>query len=399
MFNLLTVALFLALAPAALASTWYVDGVNGNDQNDCKSPQTACKTIGHAISLASSGDTIKVAPATYTENLTISISLKILGASAKTTIVDGGGNGTVVTIPNASANVTLSELTVENGYNKARNGYGGGINNSGALTVSKSTVSGNTVENCWENKCVSYGGGIYNSGTLTLDRSTISGNVAKGVLGDILCGGFAYGGGIGNVGTVTINNSTISGNDVSCQSCCAYGGGISTDVGTVTINNSTIRGNSASGGFSAGGGILNGGTMMISNSTFSGNRAGVNGGNISGTATIQNSILANAKHGGNCYGTMTSEGYNLSDDNTCNFKGPGDYNDTKPELGTLGYHGGPTQTIPELLGSITVDHGNPKGCRDSQGHLLKTDQRGYPRPGAHKHDKRCDMGAYERQTD
>jgi hypothetical protein len=38
----LSMALFLALAPAALASTtWYVDGVNGSDINDCKSPTTA----------------------------------------------------------------------------------------------------------------------------------------------------------------------------------------------------------------------------------------------------------------------------------------------------------------------------------------------------------------------
>jgi len=96
---------------------------------------------------------------------------------------------------------------------------------------------------------------------------------------------------------------------------------------------------------------------------------------------------------------MISEGYNLSDDNTCNLNGPGDYNDTKPELGKLGNYGGPTQTIPELTGSVTIDAGNPSGCTDSQGHLLTTDQRGFPRPGKYKNDKRCDMGAYESQKD
>jgi hypothetical protein len=30
---------------------------------------------------------------------------------------------------------------------------------------------------------------------------------------------------------------------------------------------------------------------------------------------------------------------------------------------------------------------------------LKTDQRGKPRPGKYKHDHRCDMGAFERQSD
>ena len=40
--------LFLApcLAPTALASTtWYVDGVNGSDSNNCLAADTACKTI------------------------------------------------------------------------------------------------------------------------------------------------------------------------------------------------------------------------------------------------------------------------------------------------------------------------------------------------------------------
>jgi hypothetical protein len=44
--SLLPPTLFLALAPAALASTtWFVDGVNGSDSNDCKSAATACKTM------------------------------------------------------------------------------------------------------------------------------------------------------------------------------------------------------------------------------------------------------------------------------------------------------------------------------------------------------------------
>src|SRR5215467_5477710 len=113
--RLLLVPLFLALSPIALANpTGYVDGVNGNDSNDCKSRQTACKTIGHAISLASSGDTIGVGPATYTENLTIGISLTIVGSGAAKTIVDGGGVNRVFTIF-SGANVSLSKLKVRNG--------------------------------------------------------------------------------------------------------------------------------------------------------------------------------------------------------------------------------------------------------------------------------------------
>ncbi len=102
--SLLLLALFLALAPTASAgSTWFVDGVHGSDNNNCKTPQTACKTIKHAISLASSGDSIMVAAATYNENLTISKSLTIIGSGARTTIVDGGFVSRVFTIVNACA--------------------------------------------------------------------------------------------------------------------------------------------------------------------------------------------------------------------------------------------------------------------------------------------------------
>ena len=348
--RLLTLVLFLALAPAAVATTWYVDGVNGNDNNDCKSPQTACKTIGHAISLASSSDTIMVAPATYTENLTVNFNLKIIGADPTTTIVDGNQAGTVVTIPSTTAIVTLSKLTIQNG----------------------DVYPGN-------------GGGIYNLGMLTINRGTISGNSGY------------EGGGIYSNGTLTINNSTISGNSGS------YGGGIVCEIGSrLTINNTTISGNSAS---EYGGGIVNWGATSINNSTIVGNSAPVRtGGGIHEDSwwwvTLQNSIVAN-NSGRNCSsGTgITSNGYNLSSDYTCNFNGPGDMNNTKPKLGKLGNHGGPTQTIPEALASPTVDAGNPNGCTDGQGHLLTTDQRGYPRPGAHKTKKICDMGAFERQTD
>src|ERR1700730_6442393 len=94
------VALFLVLGPAALASsTWYVNQVNGSDKNNCKSPQHACKTIGHAISLASSGDSIMIAAATYRENLTLNFSLELIGAGARTTIVNGRGANTVFYAP------------------------------------------------------------------------------------------------------------------------------------------------------------------------------------------------------------------------------------------------------------------------------------------------------------
>ena len=377
----------------------YVDGGKGRDSNDCLSVQTACQTITHAIALASSGDSIVVAglasPATYKEHLTIGKSLNVLGAGASTTIVDGAGVATVVSV-SAAAHVTLSGLTIRNGSSST----GAGIYNSGSLAVYNSTVTGNHVSTC--------GGGIGNNGTLTINNSTISGNSAS-----------ANGGGICQTGgTLTINNSTISGNSASVN-----GGGICQTGGTLMINNSTIGstflGNSADG---SGGGIYNGGTLTISNATIYGNRAingggGIDnlgaalinnstisknsahvGGGIDGPATLQNSIVASNSSGGNCSGTIVSNGYNLSSDHTCNFNKIGDLNNTDPLLGPLQNNGGPTQTRALLPGSPAIDAGNPTGCTDGHGHLLKTDQRGQPRPD--KEDTGgCDMGAYEKQSD
>jgi hypothetical protein len=95
---------------------------------------------------------------------------------------------------------------------------------------------------------------------------------------------------------------------------------------------------------------------------------------------------------------MTSKGYNLSSDSTCNFSGAGDLNNTNPMLGPLQNNGGPTATMALLSGSPAIDAGNPTGCTDGQGHLLKTDQRGRPRPDT-EDISGCDMGAYERQSD
>ena len=176
-----------------------------------------------------------------------------------------------------------------------------------------------------------------------------------------------------------------------------FGGGIYIGGGTATISNSTLSGNRASS-FGTGGGIANGGRLTINNSTISGNSAFRQGGGISaGNATIQNSIFAN-NSGGNCNGAVSSNGFNLSSDGTCTFNGPGDLNKTNPKLGALQNNGGPTQTMALLPGSPAIDAGNPSGCTDGSGHLLKTDQRGMPRPDP-EDSGGCDMGAYESQSD
>ena len=126
----------MMLSSAALASTWYVNGVNGDNGNNCKTKATACATIKHAISLAASGDTIQIAPATYGGNLSIPFNLTLNGANEATTILDGANTANVLTV-GAGVSLTLSDLTIQNGV-----GYsgGGGVNNSGTLTVNKPII-------------------------------------------------------------------------------------------------------------------------------------------------------------------------------------------------------------------------------------------------------------------
>jgi len=44
----------------------YVDGTNGGDGNDGKSPSSAVASIGQAITIGAAGDTVVIAPGTYT---------------------------------------------------------------------------------------------------------------------------------------------------------------------------------------------------------------------------------------------------------------------------------------------------------------------------------------------
>src|SRR5207237_8031155 len=91
LIGLLSSAFFAALAPCAVANTaWYVDGVNGSDTSNCLLPETACKTIGHAVSVVSSGDSIIVAAATYHENMPIGIRLKVIDYGTDTCMTVSG---------------------------------------------------------------------------------------------------------------------------------------------------------------------------------------------------------------------------------------------------------------------------------------------------------------------
>jgi hypothetical protein len=213
---------------------------------------------------------------------------------------------------------------------------------------------------------------------LTITNSTVSGN---------------YGRRYGGISTtnLTLTNSTVSGNHSSHS-----GGGISTPfgaAGTLTVTNSTVSGNSAD----EFGGGFRGGTLTITNSTVSGNTAGFGSGGISNGAnetTLSNTIVADnsALVGANCSNAVNSLGYNLADDTSCGFTGPGDLVVADALLYPLGSFGGPTKTHHPMTGSPVIDAGDNASCPAA-------DQRGEARPfdGDDPPDgfADCDIGSVE----
>lgn len=73
-------------------------------------------TIQEAIEAANPGDTIFVFNGTYLEHVVVNKTVSLLGENRTTTIIDGQGNGTVVSV--IAENVTISGFTIRNSGEK-----------------------------------------------------------------------------------------------------------------------------------------------------------------------------------------------------------------------------------------------------------------------------------------
>ena len=289
----------------------------------------------------------------------------------------------------ASLTIANSKISSNSAYTDA-----GGIKNAGSLVLTDSNIYGNSttvngavagginnVENATaaisrtiisHNSTVQYGGGIYNSGTLTvMDSNFITNNTDPTN---------AYGGAIANSssGSLTVQGSLFENNSSS------NGGAIfNENGGSLAVINSTFSGNSAviGGAFF----VRSTNPQTITNSTISGNTATTFTGGIDSLATItlRNTIVANntdpSSTSKNCSGIFFDGGNNLfwPADTTC----PGILDD--PLLVPLADNGGPTQTMALTLGSPAID-AYTANCP-------ATDQRGVSRPQGF----RCDIGAFE----
>ncbi|HAM70236.1 MAG TPA: hypothetical protein DCM86_01150, partial [Verrucomicrobiales bacterium] len=182
------------------------------------------------------------------------------------------------------------------------------------------------------------GGAIYTAAgsTLRLVRCTVTGSTAL------------EGGALLNDGVLQAENCTFSGNNGG------YGGALQCRA-PATLVNCTVASNNASWG----GGIFNKySTLTMNNSIIANNTALFDGGDI------LNQLAALVYVNVNLVRSVAVDRPSAPDAGPAPLGGD-------PLLAPLGSYGGPTPTMPPLLGSPAIDAGGPG--------TLATDQRGLPR--------------------
>jgi phage tail protein X len=318
----LLLAAVLVIAPGARATVWNVTNTSDN------AADTA--SLRFAVNHAQAGDTITFDSALNGQTITLdpgnmelqlNYPITIQGPGASLLAISGGNKVPVFFIANTTGTVTISGLTITEGW---------------ATT----------------------GGGVYADGTALIENCIISNNSA-----------FGYGGGIYVVGTsLTVSQSTITGNSA------LNGGGIAgwplLDVepppgaATLVMNGSTVSGNRAE----RGGGLLFGNaTLRITFSTLAHNTSTVtpHSGEVYGTF-VEGCAL--------CFANIIVEpaADGLPDHVNFDVAGPGVVETT---VGPLADNGGPTPTILPLPGSPAIC----AGTRVVDVTTPLQDQRGFPR--------------------
>ncbi|MCB9422719.1 MAG: hypothetical protein H6667_23165 [Ardenticatenaceae bacterium] len=289
-------------------------------------------------------------------------------------------------------NITVTHNSAVDNSCEGITGYGGGIDNSGTVSLTAAFLG--------ENTAVNDGGAVENAGTFTITLSLLENNQSQ-----------TKGGGLDNVtnSQTVIRQSSIRLNEAD------LGGGLNNEGAMQLIQSAVYSNTAVFSGSSGGGGLRNetGGSLLVTNSTISGNMAGEGGGllnvgakstavlhsstfvnnfgvhyggiyNINGAVTFANTIIAGQQNGVDCGGgLMTSANHNMDSDGSCLLRGVGDFSRvSQPFLGPLQDNGGPTWTHALMIGSPAID-ASPV-CEP-------VDQRGVNRPTG----TACDIGSYE----
>jgi predicted outer membrane repeat protein len=283
---------------------------------------------------------------------------------------DGLGSGGTIFCEGCDATIESSDFLGSGAVN-----VGGAlaVTDNGELTLTDSTLSGSLAV---------AGGGIYADGanSVIVQGSSISANDALALGG----GGVDFTGG----GSLLVETSTLALNTAATTG--GFGGGLELEssgpAASVILINDTLEGNSGTNGGAI---YADGPQVTITASTLDGNHAtggaGTSGGlDVAGGAAFSADSIWASNTGAQCVlsgGTLSSGGDNIDSDNHCGFSAPGDHVSENPRLGSLGSHGGPTQTMLPLPGSPAIGTGG--------GACPRYDQRSYEVPPNFP----CDIGA------
>lgn len=275
----------------ATAGTVYVDAVIGNDNNSGTAAAEAVKTLSKAIEKALNGDTISIAPGTYSGTANRNLNwnaknLRMIGSgSAVQTIIDLENAGCFLNLSSSaitSATSKLQNLTIRNGSSA----------NGGGLYL---TDAGLTVDNCifYLNVSNIYGGGaarLQNSSSKFMNcRFVMNQKTGADSLGPSGGGAMAI-----DRGNLEIVNCTFSNNTADCAAAL-FIAGTSTKV---SIDKSVFESNTADHAavidvdFMHGGDIeLNIANSLIYNNTSTGSNSIISANLSSMTTIIRNCTI------------------------------------------------------------------------------------------------------------
>jgi CSLREA domain-containing protein len=339
--------LFKFLQPAAHAATVFTvnstgDGADGNPNDGVCNDGTGNCTLRAAIQQANA------TPGADTINFSVTGTINLTGSLPNITsdmTINGPGSGLLTVRRNTGGDyrllnvfsgvtVKVSGLTLTNGKTPdgsagsfgGRGGDGGGIFNSGALTLTDVNVTANSTGAGGAGTSFAgaggAGGGIYNIGTLTLTNCSVNANATGvGGTGPNGAGNGGDGGGIYNLSTLTVTSCFVNGNTTGSSgdttgtgSTGGSGGGIYSQGGTLTLTNAVVSSNVTGGSSGHSGFGGHGGGLFL----------------LTGTATLTNSVVSSnttgqSLGGTNGYGGGISNGaaLNVTGSTICNNTGNG----------------------------------------------------------------------------
>lgn len=362
----------LAFPGAASAATFTVTKAADTLDGSCTPADCSLREALTAANAAGGQDDVLVPAGTYPltladpgddvsgGDLDVTAPLRLLGAGARTTVLQAGGTDRVLEI-GVDIDVEVSGFTITGGGGVEE---GGGVLTNGRLTLRDAAVIGNTasVTSALQRR----GGGVLLNFHSRLERVLISGNTLTSKAGDTFA---PQGGGLFVNDDSTLENVTITGNTIDGSaggSSGPQGGGLFVND-AVTMGGITIANNTAVDADSQGGGIF-----------------------FNDDTTVRGVIVAGNRSGGipdECYTNdiVVSDGTSLATNAAdCGFTAGGDLS-ADPLLAPLADTGGPSDTHALGAGSPALDRIPFASCP-------ATDQRGLPRAGA---GAACDIGAHE----